>query len=84
MLNIAFVSTKAVTDQEAAESQVGNAQVAQQRTGYDYTPPLLPEIEHHDHHHEEHDPGFWKKKLIWKEGWKKTWKEGKQVMFLNT
>lgn len=74
-VHIAFVASKAVTDQEAAESQVSNSQIAQQRIGdlgliaddYEH------DHHHHDHHHNEHDPGFWKKKVIWKEDWKKYW-----------
>lgn len=35
-------------------------------------------VEHHDHHEAglDHDlsSGYWKKKLTWKEGWKKIWK----------
>lgn len=44
-----------------------------------YQPPTAPLASldaHHDphhHHHEEHDLGFWKKKVIWKDGWKKYW-----------
>jgi hypothetical protein len=75
LLQIAFASTKSVTDQEAAESQ-SRIQVAQQKVGYDYTPVDLKDhhsheyLDEHDHghHHHEPDPGFWKKKLIWKEG----------------
>lgn len=38
--------------------------------------------DHHHHHHEEQpDPGFWKKKLIWKEGWKKIWKPSKKQIW---
>ncbi|EAT35287.1 AAEL012533-PA [Aedes aegypti] len=51
--------------------------------------PLVDPHLHHvepvieEHHHEEHhpDPGFWKKKLIWKEGWKKIWKPGKKQIW---
>lgn len=76
--HIAFVASKAVTDQEAAESQVSSSQIAQQRIG---DLGLIADHLHdfhdhdHDHHHDhhDHDPGFWKKKVIWKEGWKKTW-----------
>jgi hypothetical protein len=71
------VASKAVAEQDqvAAESQVANTQIAQQRIG---DLGLLADHFHghdheHEHHHEEHDPGFWKKKVIWKEGWKKTW-----------
>jgi hypothetical protein len=112
-LHIAFVASKAVTDQQTDESQVSNVQVAQQRigdlgynyapavglpvepqAGYDYPAPAVAaeqvgypypapaiaehqishEVIHDDHHHHnEHDPGFWKKKVTWKEGWKKYW-----------
>ena len=73
-VHIAFVSSKAVTDQETAESQVSNSQIAQQRIGDLGLVVDDHEHLHHDHHHhEEHDPGFWKKKVIWKEGWKKYW-----------
>lgn len=72
-IHIAFVASKAVVDQQTAESQVSSSQVAQQRIGsYDYSAPLIDDHDHH-HHHEEHDPGFWKKKVTWKEGWKKYW-----------
>ena len=77
-VHIAFVASKAVTDQEAAESQVSNSQIAQQRIG-DFGGLITDALDHlhhhHDHHHEheDHDPGFWKKKVIWKEGWKKYW-----------
>lgn len=77
LVQIAFVTAKAVVDQQTAESQVSSQLVAQQRIGsYDYPEPLIDD--HHDphdhhHHHDEHDPGFWKKKVIWKEGWKKYW-----------
>jgi hypothetical protein len=69
-IHIAFVAAKAVADQQAAESQVSNVHVAEQRIGHDYGASLL---DVHHHHHEEHDPGFWKKKVTWKEGWKKYW-----------
>lgn len=49
-----------------------------------HQPQPLPVIDDiHEHHvHEEHpDPGFWKKKLIWKEGWKKIWKPGKKQIW---
>lgn len=39
------------------------------------------EVIHHDDHHEHHDPGYWKKKLIWKPGWKKTWKKAKKEIW---
>lgn len=61
------MASKAVVDQQAAESQVSSIAVAQQRFGHEYGAPTL------DVHHEEHDPGFWKKKVTWKEGWKKYW-----------
>lgn len=87
-IHIAFVASKAVADQETAESQVSGSHVAQQRIGdYDYGTPTVaddslvghddhhhPHDDHHHHHHDDHhDPGFWKKKVIWKEGWKKYW-----------
>lgn len=67
------MASKAVVDQQTAESQVSSSQVAQQRIGdgYDYSAPLTDDHDHH--HHEAHDPGFWKKKVTWKEGWKKYW-----------
>lgn len=71
-IHIAFVASKVVVDQQAAESQVSSAHIAQQRIGHEYgAPPVLDDPHHH--HHEEHDPGFWKKKVTWKEGWKKYW-----------
>lgn len=68
LFHLAFVRSKAVTDQQADESQA-SSNVAQQRIGDLGT--LLDLHDNHDHHHvhEEHDPGFWKKKVIWKEGW---------------
>lgn len=67
------MASKAVVDQQAAESQVSSIAVAQQRFGHEYGAPL-PDLHHEEHpHHEEHDPGFWKKKVTWKEGWKKYW-----------
>lgn len=71
-MHIAFVASKAVVDQQTAESQVSSSQVAQQKIGLDYDTSIIDDP-HHDHHHDEHDPGFWKKKVIWKEGWKKYW-----------
>lgn len=81
-IHIAFVASKAVVDQQADESQVSSSQIAQQRFGYDYSASLEHDHlhEHHDHH-EHHDPGFWKKKVTWKEGWKKYWKEGKKQIW---
>lgn len=81
------MASKAVADQDTAESQVSGSHVAQQRIGdgYDIGAPTaaddhslgLDDHSHlhddHHHHHDEHDPGFWKKKVIWKEGWKKYW-----------
>lgn len=72
-MHIAFVASKAVVDQQTAESQVSSSQVAQQKIGLDYDTSIIDDPHHHDHHHDEHDPGFWKKKVIWKEGWKKYW-----------
>lgn len=82
-LHVALVHSKAVADQQAAESQVSNVQVAQQRVGTEYLPPVDHHVDHHHdhHHHEEHDPGFWKKTLKWKEGWKKIWKPGKKQIW---
>lgn len=39
-----FVASKAVTDQQAEESQASSVSIAQQRVGYDYTAPaaVLP------------------------------------------
>lgn len=70
--HIAFVLSKAVADQQAADSQV-SSQIAQQRIDPSYGEASIIDDHHHDHHHEEHDPGFWKKKVTWKEGWKKYW-----------
>lgn len=75
MLHKSHVSTKAVIfdDQTAESSQTSNKAVAQQRLDF------LGHLLHHDHHEHqhviehEHDPGYWKKKVIWKEGWKKIW-----------
>lgn len=79
-IHIALVASKAVTDQQADESQASSVHIAQQRIG-DLS---LLHDHHHDHHehiHEDHDPGFWKKKVIWKEGWKKVWKAGKKQIW---
>lgn len=80
-LHVALVQPKAIIDQQAAESQVSNVQVAQQKVGTEYLPPDHGEHHHDHHHHEEHDPGFWKKTLKWKEGWKKIWKPGKKQIW---
>lgn len=76
MLHKSQVSTKSVVfeDQTAESSQTSNKAVAQQRL--DFFKNLLHH-DHQEHHHvvveHDHDPGFWKKKVIWKEGWKKIW-----------
>lgn len=87
-IHIAFVASKAVTDQQADESQTSNVHVAQQRIGdlgllgLDVSHEHHHDHHEHDHHdHHEHDPGFWKKKVIWKEGWKKGWKAGKKQIW---
>ncbi|CAB0032549.1 unnamed protein product [Trichogramma brassicae] len=35
----------------------------------------------HHHHDDHHDKGYWKKKLIWKPGWKKIWKPAKKQIW---
>ncbi|XP_061398117.1 uncharacterized protein LOC133333819 [Musca vetustissima] len=64
--NVAF-------DQQTSESQI--SQVAQQRIDLD-------EEYHHHHHEHHHDPGYWKKKVTWKEGWKKIWKPAKKQIWI--
>lgn len=83
-IHIAFVASKAVTDQQADESQTSSVHVAQQRIGDLGLLGLGHDLHHHhdhEHVHEEHDPGFWKKKVVWKEGWKKGWKAGKKQIW---
>lgn len=83
---------KAVADQQTAESQVSQGQaVAQQRIGHGFGLGLDVGIsehdihEHHIHehheHHEHHDQGYWKKKVTWKEGWKKIWNPAKKQIW---
>lgn len=82
---------KAVGDQQAAESQVSGKSVAQQRIGDGFGLGLdigIGEHEVHEHHihehhehHEHHDPGYWKKKVEWKEGWKKIWNPAKKQIW---
>lgn len=79
LLHSSHVSSAAVKfdDQTAEASQASNKAVAQQRLD------LLGHLFHHDHHdhHEHHhvqlqhvhDPGYWKKKVVWKSAWKKIW-----------
>lgn len=62
---------------QTAEASQRNVQVAQQRVGYDYGAPAV-ESHYDDHHHDHHDPGYWKKKVVWKEGYKKIWKPAKK------
>lgn len=81
MLHKAAVSTKSVVfeDQKAEASQTSSKVVAQQRL--DFLGHLLhhePKHEHHVHIEHDHDPGYWKKKVVWKEGWKKIWKPAKK------
>lgn len=78
-LQIVFVASKAVVDQTAEASQRNNEQVAQQRVGYDYGPAVV-DSHYDEHHHDHHDPGYWKKKVVWKEGWKKIWKPAKKLI----
>lgn len=77
MLHRSQVSTKAVKfeDQTAEASQASNKAVAQQRL--DFLGHLFHHDDHHDHHEHHHvqlqhvhDPGYWKKKVVWKAGWK--------------
>lgn len=79
---------KAVADQQTAESQASGQAVAQQRIGHGFGLGLDVGIsehdihEHHIHeHHEHHDPGYWKKKVTWKEGWKKIWNPAKKQIW---
>lgn len=79
---LVVVSSKAVNDQTAEPSQ-RNEQVAEQRVGFDYGATGGAEAvvdDHHHHHEDHHDPGFWKKKVEWKEGWKKIWKPAKKLI----
>lgn len=77
LLHRSQVSTKAVKldDQTAEASQASNKAVAQQRL--DLLGHLFHHDDHHDHHHVQiqhvHDPGYWKKKVVWKAAWKKIW-----------
>lgn len=61
------VDAKAVTDQQAEESQASSITIAQQRVGYDYSAPLnvpvvdpneaapvVAAVDAHDHHHDDH------------------------------
>lgn len=80
-------------DQQTAESQASGQAVAQQRIGHGLGLGLGLDVgiseheihEHHIHehheHHEHHDPGYWKKKVTWKEGWKKIWNPAKKQIW---
>jgi len=88
-------NAKSVGDQQTAESQVSNNNnaVAEKRIGHGLGLGLGLDIadigghdihehihEHHEHH-EHHDPGYWKKKVTWKEGWKKIWNPAKKQIW---
>lgn len=87
-LHAAFVSSKAVTDQQAEESQAASVTIAQQRVGYDYAAPisvvpvadphvavpLVAAADAHDHHHHHHEEHD---PGFWKKrvDWKEGWKK---------
>ncbi|XP_017487261.1 PREDICTED: lysine-specific demethylase 7A-like, partial [Rhagoletis zephyria] len=67
---LTLVAGKALIDQQTAESQASSVTVAQQRIGWDHDAHHeVHEVHdhHHEHHEHHHDPGFWKKKVTWKE-----------------
>lgn len=77
--------SKAVVDQQPAASQVDSKSVAQQRIDLGglgdslfHEHHIHEHVEHHEHHH---DPGYWKKKVTWKEGWKKIWNPAKKQIW---
>lgn len=75
--------SKAVADQQPAGSQVDSKSVAQQRIDLGLSDAVIHEHHVHEHieHHEHHDPGYWKKKVTWKEGWKKIWNPAKKQIW---
>ncbi|KAL0902351.1 hypothetical protein ABMA27_000245 [Loxostege sticticalis] len=74
----ATVTTNATTDNiveqitenlEEVEGQKIIDPVIERSSHYHYT--------HEDHHHEPTYHGFWKKKVVWRPRWVKTWQEKK-------
>ncbi|ALC45242.1 maker787, partial [Drosophila busckii] len=56
---------------------------AEQRIDHDFGLGLESEHEVHEHHvQHEHHEGYWKKKVTWKEGWKKIWKPAKKQIWV--
>lgn len=55
-------------DDQTAESSHKTEAVAQQRLDFFGHGQGHHDVHQHTHVVHEHDPGYWKKKLIWKEG----------------